>query len=135
LNLTGNIKTAAVDPSAQIFIATINYSPSGSEYIGFTYQLTENGIDVGAPFGEDVYNGFGFPINNISAGFPIGDKNDVFNGIDVTLYNNTQDENVALFGATIKTGPAPAAPDTAYTLSLLGGAFACLAALRRRFAK
>lgn len=84
----------------------------------YSYQLLENGSDVGSPFGFDLLNPFAFPVDNVTTGFPGGGPGSlVFNGIDVTVYNNTLVETVSDFNVFLNV-PA-SVPDSSSTLGLL----------------
>jgi hypothetical protein len=119
LSLTGNVTTIANGGGG--YAAGIIVDPAvapGAEIFGFSYQLLENGSAVGSPFGFDLLNPFGFPVTDVSSGFGGGGPGSlVFNGVDVTVYNNTQVETVTDFTVFLSTPPS--VPDSSSTSGLL----------------
>jgi hypothetical protein len=118
LTLTGNVPTN----SSGDFGAGIKVDPlvaPGAEIFGFSYQLLEGGVPVGSPFGFDLLNPFLFAVDNVSTGEPSGAPTGVlFDGVDVTVYNNTLTETVTDFTVYLGT-PKSSVPDTFATLGLL----------------
>jgi len=132
LNLSGNVTTAPSGPNNN-YGAGIIVDPSvapNAEIFGFTYQLLENGNAVGSSFGFDLSNPFLFAVDNVGTGEggePVGVT---FNGVDVTIYNNTLNESVSSF--QVYLGVPSSVPDAASGLFLLGGALTSLSLVKRK---
>ncbi len=134
LNLTGNVTTVASGANGG-YAAGIVVDPSvapGAEIFGFSYQLTEDGTDVGSPFGFDLLNPFAFAVDNVTTGFAPGGSSStlVFNGVDVTVYNDTLVESVSEFQVYLNTPSG--VPDSSSTFGLLCLGFVAIAGIGYR---
>ena len=123
LSLTGDVTTASASDISFWYAAGIqlagNVNP-GAEMFGFIYQLTENGNNVGSPFGFDLKNPFNFAVSGVGTGTNGTQANITFNGVDVVIYNATQLETVQSFQVYVGIpSPTSSVPDTFSTLGLL----------------
>ncbi len=120
LNLDGNVTTAPAGPFPRnSYGAGIVVDPAvapDAKIFGFTYQLLENGVAVGSSFGFDLVNPFGFSVTQVGTGIGGVPAGVTFNGVDVTIYNDTLTESVSSFQVYVGV---PYVPDTSSTVSLL----------------